>query len=159
MLACARTTHAVVCLLRKEGYFSLCYLDDFVGVESSQDRAAEAYARFNSFAEQLGLTLALDKCTPPTQSITWLDFMIDSVNMSVTVSIAKFQEVVDECKLWSKKTKAMHKQFQFLAGKLKHLLRAIKLSVRFSNRVLAALKATPFLGSHVFNPELLQDLE
>ena len=64
-LACARTTRAVVWLLRKEGYFALCYLDDFVGVEYSKDKGTEAYARFLSLTDQLGLALALDKCTPP----------------------------------------------------------------------------------------------
>ena len=32
-LACTRTTCAVVWLLRQEGFYALCYLDDFVGLE------------------------------------------------------------------------------------------------------------------------------
>lgn len=32
-LACFRTTRAVVWLMRKAGYYTLCYLDDFVGIE------------------------------------------------------------------------------------------------------------------------------
>ena len=62
-----------------------------------------------------GLTLALDKCTPPKQSITWLGFVIDSVNMSVMLPIAQVQEVLDECILWSQKTNATCKQLQSLA--------------------------------------------
>ena len=47
-LACARTTRAVVWLLRKKGFFSLCYLNDFVGVESSFDKAVAAYDYFQN---------------------------------------------------------------------------------------------------------------
>ena len=42
-LACAHTTRAGVWLLRKAGYFALCYLDDFVGVERTESNAEEAY--------------------------------------------------------------------------------------------------------------------
>ena len=37
-LACAHTTRALVWLLRQERYFSLYYLDDFVGIESFQGK-------------------------------------------------------------------------------------------------------------------------
>ena len=67
-MACARTTWALVWLLRKEGYFSLCYLDDFEGIEKTKEKAEEAYSRFNTLASELGLALALEKCSPPPPS-------------------------------------------------------------------------------------------
>ena len=69
-------------LLRQKGYFSLFYLDDFVGIESSKEKAVEAYHSFFKLTENLGLVLALDKCTSPVSVITWLGFMIDVPNMS-----------------------------------------------------------------------------
>ena len=45
-LACACTTRVVVWLLRQKGFFSLGYLDDFVGIESSRSKAEEAYEEF-----------------------------------------------------------------------------------------------------------------
>ena len=49
-LACARTNRTIVWLLRKHGFFSLCYLDDFDGVEQTQEKAVEAYAYFDDLA-------------------------------------------------------------------------------------------------------------
>ena len=36
-LACARATRAVVWLMRKKGFFVICYLDNFVGLESTKE--------------------------------------------------------------------------------------------------------------------------
>ena len=57
-LACARTICASVWLLRKEGFFTMCYLDDFVGLEQTKGRADQAYARLLQLASLLGLVLA-----------------------------------------------------------------------------------------------------
>ena len=92
-LACARTTHAIVWLLRKRGSFVLCHLDDLIGIESRRG-AEEAYSTFFSLAKDLGLDLALDKCTPPAQSLTWLGFTISVVSMSVTLPSEKNQRSV-----------------------------------------------------------------
>ena len=62
-------------LLRKKGFFALCYLDDFVGIENSLLRAAQAYEEFLSLPSRLGLALALDKGVPPTSSLVWLGFL------------------------------------------------------------------------------------
>ena len=66
-LACARTTCAIVWLLRKRGFFALCYLDDLIGIESSRRGAGEAYSTFLSLAKDLRLDLALCKHTSPAQ--------------------------------------------------------------------------------------------
>ena len=84
-LACVRTTRAVAWLLRRQGFFALCYLDDFVGVESSREKAEEEYACFLTTTTELGLELAAEKCIPPTQSLIWLGFQIDAVNMVVNL--------------------------------------------------------------------------
>ena len=46
VLACARTTRAIVWLLRNADFFALCYLDDSVGVEKSKNDAERAYVKF-----------------------------------------------------------------------------------------------------------------
>ena len=133
-LACARTTRALVWLLRKEVFFALCYLDDFVFLEASQEKAAEAYARFNALAKQLGLALAPAKCTPPMTSLIWLGFRIDMCAMTVSLLKEKVAEVVQECVVWKSRSKASRKQLQSLAGKLQHLSKCISPATRFTNR-------------------------
>ena len=103
-LAFVRTTYAIVWLLRKAGYFSLCYLDDFVAVEPTKEKAEEAYPKFNSYTVELGLQLALDKCTAPNKNAVRLGFCVDTDKMSVTVPNEKLDEIIRECTLWKKKT-------------------------------------------------------
>ena len=104
----------------------------------------------------LGLALAIDKCTPPFQSLVWLGFNINTINMTLTLPEKKMVEILLECAKWKSKSKTSRKQLQSLAGKLNHLAKCIKPAVRFSNRVLAAIRAAPPVGCHTFN---LLDLE
>ena len=106
-LACTRTTRAVVWLLRKKVLFSLCYLDDFVGIESSFDKAVAAYEYFWELTVRLGLALSLSKCTPPARSIVWLGLEMNAENMSVCIEPFKLFEIIEECRMWkSKATKS-----------------------------------------------------
>ena len=84
-LACAHTTRTVCWLMRQQSFFTLCYLDDFVGVERSREKAGKAYAYFLHLARQLGLALALEKCVPPSQDLIWLSFHIDTVKRIETL--------------------------------------------------------------------------
>ena len=96
-LVCACTTRALVWLLYKEGFLKLCYLDDLVGIESMQQRACEAIHRFNVLADALDLALALGKCFPPSTNLTWLDFTIDTISMTVSIPQEKVHEVLAHC--------------------------------------------------------------
>ena len=138
-LACARNTYVVVWLLRQEGLYVLCYLDDFVELEATHERAVEAYAQFNQLTCNLGLALAKDKCTPPNQTLTLLEFVVNTRHMLVTLPVEKVLEVLAEYNTWKKKVAATCNQLQSLAGRLQHLSKCIKLATRLSNRVLAAL--------------------
>ena len=79
-LACARTTNALVYLMRKRGHHCLCYLDDFVGLAPSLKEGTHVYNDIHELARQLGLVLAPYKCISPTKSLEWLGFDISATN-------------------------------------------------------------------------------
>ena len=87
----------------------------------------------------LGLALTILSIT---QSLVWLGFSIDAPLMTSTLLQEKVVEVLSECAAWKSRAKASHRQLQSLAGKLNHLSKYIR----------------P-IGSHVFNSDLLLDLE
>ena len=66
---CQRTTNAVVHLLRKKDMWTLAYLDDLCGAESTKQAAQVSYDAIQQLAARLGLQLAPDKCEPPTQQV------------------------------------------------------------------------------------------
>ena len=155
MLGCARTTRAVVWLLRQEGFFCLCYLPRWFcwfGILVS-----EGIGSLHSVQPYYSTIRPLDKCTPPAHVITWLGFVINTIKMSITIPAEKFSEVLTECKAWKEKRLVSMKQIQSLAGKVQHLSKCVKPAIRFSNRILAALRTTPPFGRHLFDADLLKD--
>ena len=119
-LVCARTTRALVWLLRREGYFSLCYLDDFVGIDAMEEKAYQAYTRFTKLASILGLELDHNKCTPT--AAVWLGFSMNTVEMTVLPSDKL--EIIN--KKWKTKCTTSRKQIQSIASKLQHVMKCVK---------------------------------
>ena len=66
--------------------------------------------------------------------------------------------MLNECELWFNRKTTSRKQLQSFAGILHHLSKCIKPALRFTNRVLQAMRLTPFKGQHKFDKNLLLDL-
>ena len=93
-------------LLRKVRYLALHYLDDFIEIEATEQKALDAYTKCNDLADLLGLQLAKEKCTqphPPSISATWLGFCLDTINMSITLPKEKLNDILEECRAWENK--------------------------------------------------------
>lgn len=138
--ACQRVTAAVTYLMRKKGWITLAFLDDFAGVQESELLARRAYEQFLKLAEQLGLQLAMDKCEPPTQMIEWLGYEVNVREMTVAIPKEKLQQVLGECQLWSGRRKASKTMIQSLVGKLIHVANCIPHARKFVTRILATLR-------------------
>ena len=158
-MACARTTGAVVYLLRKRGHFAMCYLDDFVGAAASHAEAMRAYQDLMDITSRLGLELSMPKCVPPTEELEWLGFFITTIHMRVEIPYEKLVEVLDECKLWTIGRKASRKELQRLVGRLQHVAKCVRPARRFMNRILSALRSAPFMGRHKVPDEMIMDIK
>ena len=157
-MACARTTNAVVHLLNDSGYFVLCYLDDFIGVESSYDKALEAYQACLKLLSFLGLDVSSKKCIKPTQNLIWLGYNIDSKRMIIKIPKDKLLEIIVECKLWTLDAEVTRKNIQHIAGKLNFISKCVTSSKTFMNRILLFLRQSPFKGKIKITNEVVQDL-
>ena len=157
-LACARTTNAVVYLLRKAGHFVHCYLDDFVGMAPTENQAHQAYNDFKNLTRTLGLDLSPSKCTPPTKTIEWLGFNLSAQKMTVTIPKDKLDQVLQECQEWMVKRTATRKEIQRLAGKLHHIARCIIPARRFMSRIFDTLRDTPRSCRHNITDEFCSDV-
>ena len=157
-MACARTTNAVVYLLRKKGHYVQCYLDDFVGVARTLREANEAYTDFMSLTASLGLALSPSKCHPPTKSLDWLGFNISVEEMQVTIPRSKLHDVLNDCKKWMEKRSGTKKQLQKLAGRLQHIARCVEPARRFMSRIFDAIRDAPHRGSSPTTDPLRSDV-
>ena len=54
---------------------------------------------------------------------------------------------------------ASRKQLQILAGKLQHVVKCVKPTHIFMNRILATIRAVLPVGKHLFDLEVLLDVE
>ena len=157
-MACARTTGAVVYLLRKMGHFALCYLDDFVGVASTHESAMKAYNDLMDITKKLGLELSIPKCVPPTKQLEWLGFVVNTESMRIEIPTEKLGEVLDECKMWGVGRRASRKELQRLVGRLQHIAKCIRPARRFMSRILSALRRAPYAGKHLVPDEMVLDI-
>lgn len=138
--ACQRVSQAVVYLMAQEGYTVLAFLDDFAGCEVDRSKAEAAYTCFLKLTAQLGLQLAMDKCSPPTTQMQWLGYDINTVTMVVSIPQDKMKEVLAICQLWSAKKRASRQMIQSLLGKLIHLANCVRHARKFTARILDTLR-------------------
>ena len=131
-----RTTDAVSWILRQLGLeteeeqeYQVCnYVDDFGGVESSEERATEAYTTMEWLLGDLGLQESKKKAVPPSTKIVFLGVQFDSLAMEMSVPPEKITEVKAEIGRWVRKTKITKKELQSLLGKLFWVASTVKYS-------------------------------
>ena len=52
---------AIVHLMKMAGFFTMCYLDDFIGIEQKFEKACSAYIYINELLKELGLKISIRK--------------------------------------------------------------------------------------------------
>lgn len=153
-----RVSQALCALIHEQGYNVLAYVDDFGGVQASQEVAARAFDAFNQKCAELGMKVAADKSAGPCQKMEWLGFEIDSLELIVTIPKKKLSEVLHEVTEWESKTSASRRELQSLAGKLAHISSCIRHARKFMSRLLAQLRSTPSNQRRKIGLELRKDL-
>ena len=155
---CQRTTNAVVFMMGIKGHHALAYVDDFCGAAADGNKAQQAYNDFQTLANELGLTLAPDKCSPPSTEMDWLGFTVNTEIMSVTIPPDKLKETIEECNNWMHITRAHKRRVQSLVGKLVHISKCVLPGRKFLCRILMALRGTPDNGYTNISSEFRADV-
>ena len=144
-----RVSDAVSWILRNLGLetimqklFNVCnYVDDFGGVEATEDRAKAAFEALAILLDDLGLQESKKKAVPPTTSITFLGVMFDSQRMEMSVPPDKITEIKTEIRKWLRKTTISKRELQSLLGKLFWVAKVVKYARAFMGRLLDQLRS------------------
>lgn len=146
--------------MRQKGWITLAFLDDFAGIQDSQHKAILAYEQFCSLTKKLGLQLAEDKCSSPTQLIEWFGYEVDVQAMTVAIPADKLRQVLTECQLWNNKRSPNKTMIQSLVGKLLHVANCIRHARKFVTRILSTLRYMEAEKQHwtSITPEFKADL-
>ena len=113
------------------------YLDDFllVGVSST---ACESLLRvFTDVCAVLGVPIAWEKTTRPSQTITYLGLEIDAVRGQVRVPPDKVVQLREQIQATLRKKRVTVKVIQSLLGSLNFVCRAISPGRAFTRRLIA----------------------
>lgn len=139
---CKKMANALIYIMSTEGRYMLACLNDFGSCDYQYQDALASFIRFKSIAMNLGLQLADHKCCPPTTSMDWLGYQVNTVKeMSVKIPPEKMNEVLAECDKWLKRRRANKKMVQAIAGKLIFVANCVQQARKFTARILATLRA------------------
>ena len=147
-MACQRSTNAVSYILSCAGCQVANYLDDFIGVASIA-RASQHYEYCGSLLQELGLQESLSKACPPSTVMTCLGVQINTVDMTLSVTPERLDELVVLLSHWLTKKSATRSELQSLVGKLSFVSKCVRQSRLFLARILTMLRTVKRNHHHV----------
>ena len=153
-----RVSNAVVHLMKKKGFATLAYVDDFAGVATSVASAEDSFRQFENLTATLGLKLAADKTVHPTTSMEFLGLWFDTKELTITIPEARLRDVLDEAKKLKARKSAPKQEVQSLAGKLNFISTCVRPGRKFMGRILAALRAADVHGDVQVTLDFEKDL-
>ena len=104
--------------MNSRGYDTLAYLDDFIVTGSDFHSCKAALDALIILLRSLGFQINWAKIQDPSQSVTFLGVIIDSVAGELSLKPDKLQEVLAIIRDFQRRRRASRKQLERLAGKL-----------------------------------------
>ena len=114
-MACQRSTSAVCYILSRAGCQVCSYLDDFIGVAPAA-RASRDYYHCGSLLTELGLQESPSKACPPSTCMTCLGVQVNIVDMTLSVTPERLNELEMLLSHWLTKKSALKSELQSLVG-------------------------------------------
>lgn len=112
--------------LRNQGLFSVIYLDDICLFGSSYNECKRNFEVTKSLLEFLGFTINLEKSKSiPSRTITFLGFLFDSTDCTISIPPEKRVKIKNELILFSKLTRCKIRKFARLIGLLVSICPAV----------------------------------
>jgi len=114
----------------------LHYLDDFLFVTTSRERAQQALDTFRLLCSELGVRIKESKTVGPSQQVPFLGLVLDSVTMQLRVGPEKLQAAITSLDSWCTRDSASRRELDSLLGSLTFISRAVRLSRSFLRRMI-----------------------
>ena len=109
----------VFATLRKQGHINSTYIDDSLLQSDTFQECSENVSDTLSLLDSLGLTVHPDKSVIiPAQSMEFIGFLINSVDMTVRLTARKSKEIVELCQSLLCRDIVTIREFSQLIGKL-----------------------------------------
>ena len=105
--------------LRKAGHINIAYIDDALLQSDNFDDCILNVKNTIDIVDSVGLTIHPDKSEVlPKQTIEFVGFLINSVDMTVRLTSRKAKDIVSQCSIILKKRNITIREFAQIIGKL-----------------------------------------
>ena len=109
----------VVRCLQRRGYGKvISYIDDYIVFGDTRESCLEAQQCLMELLGSLGFLVAWDKCSAPSQVVTYLGVEFNSSLMTVSLPAQKLSKLLHEIGFFIDRTRATKRQIQRLCGVL-----------------------------------------
>ena len=115
-------------------------MDDLIGVSDTLS-ASKAFDELGKILRDLGLEENIPKACPPSTIQSVLGVIINTEDMTISISDQRMAEISDLLIRWKKKRTCKKKELQSLIGKLCFVSRCVRQSRIFLNRLLEILRS------------------
>ena len=139
-IGCSRVTRAVMHIHGKGGHRGASYLDDLIGV-SHPTKGEEAYEQLGKTLSKLGLEENLAKACPPSTIQTVLGVSVDTVQMTISITVERMEEISNLLTEWKSKQFCTRKELRSIIGKLSFVSKCVRQSRVFLSRLLELLRS------------------
>ena len=135
-----RLTQAVQRMIQRRNINCIVYLDDFLITSPTFDQCKSDLSTVISLLRSLGWSIAWNKVTGPSQTLTFLGIDINTINMSLSLPQAKVE--IYKCVLrdFLTRSRASQKQLQRLLGKLSWASTVVQGGRVYQQRLLDLLR-------------------
>ena len=157
-MACQRTTNAICFIHRLDNYVSRCYIDDFLGVASTLSVAESGFNRLRDILQELGVSEACEKSSPPTRHLTWIGIEFDTEAMVMRIPPRPDIRNIDISARMVTSATNHETSIAKVVGKLFYISQCVHPARLFVSRLLATLRATPRQGFITLDEEFKRDV-
>ena len=155
--SCQRSTDGVMYIHKKRGHKGKSYLDDMIGVSLPGD-GQMAYVALGDLLMTLGLEENVPKACSPSTHQTVLGVLFDTVNMTISVTPVRVVEIKDLLTMWKNKKSFSKADIRSLLGKLCSIIKCVRQSRVFINRLLGELRAFTTEKHSLVSEDLKKDV-
>ena len=122
---CQRVMNFIRHVMVNLKYYVANYVDDFMGLDYP-DRIWASFTTLRNLLRDLGVSEAVQKAVLPADVVEFLGVLYDLVNLMITVTPQRRQELEQELQGWQNKTRFSRKQLQSLLGKLQFISNCVR---------------------------------
>jgi len=157
-MAAQRTMQVIAHRCSRDDTDIVVYIDDLAGVATTRQEAQRQFQVLGDAISSLGLQEAAHKASPPAQQMVWLGFLLDTVDMTLSIPADKLRDIDSLLQQWNNRQNANRQQLQSILGKLFHVAQCVEPARKFLNRMLATLRACPQSGYISLDEDFKKDL-